>query len=71
MYYGDIVDAVKRVKRKYGESDPFRLCRAMGIIVNFVSLGTSEDAIKGFFVYSNRKGVITINSDLSIKISFF
>lgn len=64
MYYGDIVDAVKRVKRKYGESDPFRLCRAMGIIVNFVSLGTSEDAIKGFFVYSNRKGVITINSDL-------
>ena len=50
MYYGDICDAVKKLKRQYGESDPFRLCRAMGIIVNFVPLGTDEDAIKGFFI---------------------
>lgn len=68
MYYGDICDAVKKLKRQYGESDPFRLCRAMGIIVNFVPLGTDEDAIKGFFIYQNRMCVITVNSDLPLVI---
>ena len=51
MYYGDICNAVKKLKRKHGESDPFRLCEAMGIIVNLVPLGKGEDAIKGFFIY--------------------
>ena len=62
--YGDICKAVRKLKRQYGESDPFRLCRAMGILLNFVSLGRDEDAIKGFFIYQNRIPVITINSDL-------
>lgn len=68
MYYGDIVDAVKKMKRKYGESDPFRLCEAMGIIVRFEPMGKHEDAIKGFFIYQNRICVITINSDLPLVI---
>jgi len=68
MYYGDIVEAVKKIKRKYGESDPFKLCRAMGIILNLVSLGREDDAIKGFFIYRNRRSVITINSDLPLVI---
>ena len=50
--YGDICKAVRKLKRQYGESDPFRLCRAMGILLNFVSLGRDEDAIKGFFINS-------------------
>jgi len=64
MYYGDICTAVKRLKRQYGISDPIKLCKAMGIIVNFVPLGKDEDSIKGFFIYQNRMSVITINSDL-------
>ena len=68
MYYGDIVDAVKKLKRQYGESDPFRLCKAMGILLNFVPLGKDEDSIKGFFIYQNRMCVITINSDLPMVI---
>ena len=68
MYYGDICNAVKKLKRKYGESDPFRLCEALGIIVNFMPLGKAEDAIKGFFIYQNRVCAITINSDLPLVI---
>ena len=68
MYYGDICDAVKKLKRQYGESDPFKLCQAMGIIVRFESMGTHEGAIKGFFIYQNRICVITINSDLPLVI---
>ena len=68
MYYGDICDAVRKLKRQYGESDPFKLCQAMGIIVRFESMGTHEGAIKGFFIYQNRICVITINSDLPLVI---
>ena len=55
---------VKRLKRKYNEADPFKLCRNMGIIVLFVPMGTYEGACKGFFLTQSRKQSITINSDL-------
>ena len=64
MSYADICDAVKRLKRKYSESDPFRLCRDMGIVLLFQPLGTAPDAIKGFYLESKRIKTITVNSDL-------
>ena len=64
MYYGDICEAVKRLQRKYDETDPFKLCKAMGIIVIFQALGKAPDAIKGFFLECKRIRTITVNSDL-------
>ena len=55
---------VQRLKQRYKETDPFRLCAAMKIIVLFVPMGTYEGACKGFFLAQSRKRAITINSDL-------
>lgn len=71
MFYGEIVDAVEKMKRRYRESDPFKLCKAMDIKVIFSALGTEEDAIKGFFLEAKRIRTITINSDLPLIIQRF
>lgn len=55
---------VAHIKRKYDETDPFRLARAMGIIVVFEAMGDFPEACKGFFMCQSRKKLITINSDL-------
>ena len=55
---------VQRLKQRYKETDPFKLCAAMNIIVLFVPMGTYERACKGFFLAQSRKRAITINSDL-------
>lgn len=68
MSYADICEAVERLKRKYGENDPFRLCRDMGIVILYQSLGTAPDAIKGFYLECKRIKTITINSDLPLVI---
>jgi len=68
MSYADICDAVKKLKRKYCETDPFRLCRDMGIVLLFQPLGTAPDAIKGFYLESKRIKTITVNSDLPLVI---
>ena len=64
MSYTEICRAVEDVQKKYNERDPFKLCRLMGIILIFQSLGTAPDAIKGFFLESKRIRTITVNSDL-------
>ena len=64
MFYDEIIKAVEKLKRKYQEHDPFKLCQAMGIKLIFSPLGTANDAIKGFFLESKRIMTITINSDL-------
>lgn len=55
---------VKRLKKKYHESDPFKLCDAMGIILLDAPMGNCPGACKGFFLTQSRKRSITINSDL-------
>ena len=55
---------VKRLKKKYHESDPFKLCDAMGIILLDAPMGNYQGACKGFFLVQSRKRSITINSDL-------
>ncbi len=64
MTYQVICDAVTKLKKKYGESNPFRLCEAMGIIVIPTALGTAPDSVKGFFMEFHRIRTITVNSDL-------
>ena len=64
MFYAEIVDAVEKVKRRYQEDDPFRLCEAMGIFLLPQSFGRAEDSIKGFFLQKSRIKTITYNSDL-------
>lgn len=64
MFYAEIVDAVEKVKRRYQEDDPIKLCRAMGVILLPQALGTDDDAIKGFFLQRNRIKTITYNTDL-------
>jgi len=59
---------VARLKRKYDESDPFKMCSAMGIIVLYVPMGLYEGACKGFFLAQSRKRSITINSDLPVAL---
>ena len=59
-----IADEVRRVMGKYDETDPFRLARAMKIIVSYEPLGLYDGCCKGFFIVHRRIKHITINSDL-------
>lgn len=64
MNYDDICRAVKQLQRRYCESDPFRICKQMGIVLLFQSLGKDPSAIKGFYLECKRIRTITVNSDL-------
>ena len=64
MSYTEVCKAVEKLKKKYGESDPFRLCECMGIKLISQPLGTAPDAIKGFFLENKRIKTITVNNDL-------
>lgn len=63
-----ICKVVAKIRRKYDETDPLRLAKAMGIIVSFVPMGLDQKSCKGFFTYQSRKKHITINSDLPLEI---
>ena len=64
MSYSEVCEAVEKLKKRYDESDPIRLCQQMGIKLLYQSLGTNPDAIKGFFLENCRIRTITVNSDL-------
>ena len=68
MYCAEIVKAVEQLKKKYHESDPFKLCKAMGIKLIFQFLGKDSDSVKGFFLEFKRIRTITVNDDLSLLI---
>jgi len=59
-----ISEEVRRIQKKYGESDPFRLAQAMKIIVVLKPMGRYKGCCKGFYVQHRRIKHITINSDL-------
>lgn len=59
-----ISSEVKRIRQKYDETDPVRLCRAMGVLLLNEPMGGSPSACKGFYIRHARKQVITVNSDL-------
>lgn len=60
-----ICDQASMLKRKYDETDPFRLCKDLKIKLLFISMGTGPECCKGFFLQQSRIKCITINSDLS------
>ncbi len=64
MDMDQISDTVAMIKRRYDETDPFKLCRAMKIKVLYESMGRDRDCCKGFFMEQSRIRTITINSDL-------
>lgn len=52
---------VRNLKRKYGTSDPFKLCKYLGILVIYADLGE----VKGYSIKRLRKKLICINEKLS------
>jgi Zn-dependent peptidase ImmA (M78 family) len=59
-----IYDEAARIIKKYDETDPIELARAMKIILLYEAMGDYDEACKGFYLYQSRKKIITINSDL-------
>ena len=56
---------VQKTKKKYKETDPFRLCRAMEIHVLYVSTENRNKCCKDFYLSQSRKRSVTVNSDMS------
>ena len=59
-----ISQIASRIKRKYDEDDPERLCREMGIKLLRRCMGRNPGACKGFFIRKDRIRCITLNADL-------
>ena len=59
-----ISNAVSSLKKKYDESNPFRLAKSMGICLIPQPMGTDENCCKGFFMVSRRIPAIIYNDDL-------
>lgn len=57
-----ISSKIKRLIKKYDETDPFRLCEHLGILVFFEELSPK---LKGYFFQQFRIKIIIINSKLS------
>lgn len=69
MSYAEVCGAVEALQKKYHESDPFRLCEDMNILLLSQTLGNAPDAIKGFYLESKRIRTITVNCDLRKQFS--
>lgn len=54
----------QKIKLKYAENDPFKLCKQLGITLLYEPMGNFEGACKGFYFIQSRIQVIVINSDL-------
>lgn len=59
-----ICAAVLKTVKKYDETDPAKLCRAMDIRVLTEPMGAFAQACKGFYLFCARRQVICINRDL-------
>lgn len=60
----DIAKTAKKIRKKYGTTNAFRLCEVLGITVDVFPMGTASNAIKGLIVRNSRCCTITINADL-------
>lgn len=59
---------VKTILQKYGEKDPFKLCRLLGISLIHSPMGSNPKDCKGFYLCHSRKQVIVLNEDLPCEI---
>lgn len=64
MTMESICREVNRIHKRHGEPDPFRLCRAMDILLLERAMGTYEGCCKGFYLMQSRIQMIVLNSDL-------
>ena len=65
MYMEHISRSVDRLIKKYGETEPEKLCRTMGIILLEEPMGTLSDvSCKGFYLIQSNKQAIVVNNDL-------
>ena len=55
---------VEKLRKRYGNLCVDELCDALGIAVQHYSMGTSENACKGFYTRQRRIKLAFINSDL-------
>lgn len=60
-----ICSVVDKMRDRYAETDPFKLCDEIGIVTLFAPMGEASSACKGFFLTQSRIRSITINSNLS------
>ena len=63
--FGIIIGKVREIRDNYAESDPGRLCRDLGIILEYEPMGAAKLACKGFFFRKLGVSVITVNSELT------
>ncbi len=66
IYNGEyICSVVHKVKKEYGSSDPFRICKLKrSVKLNFEAMGIGQEATKGFFLKMYQINSITVNSDM-------
>lgn len=55
---------VEKIKNKFDQSDPSKLCEDMKISLLYHPMGLFENACKGFYMEQSRKRVIIVNSQL-------
>lgn len=55
---------VKQIVKKYGLSDPIKLCTAMYVAVVYKDMGTDESSIKAMMVVDRRIKCIVVNNNL-------
>lgn len=63
-----IAERVRQLIRRFDETDPERLCRAMNVLLCRQSMGRAENACKGFFLCKCRVRLIMLNADLPASI---
>ena len=56
LTYSQICESVEKLRKKYDETDPFNLCRAMGIILLMEPMGIAPDDVKVFFLNKTEYG---------------
>lgn len=65
MTIDTIASEVLKIKKRYNECDPERLCHEMGILIKRIPMGKGEKDCKGFFFTKSRIRMIVLNADLS------
>ena len=56
-----IIDTVDKLVKKYHTSDPYELCKLLGIKIHYYDL----EKLKGFFFYQSRQKNIVIDSNVN------
>lgn len=64
MSIDSISKEVDKIKKKYDEVDPVKLCQSMKISLMYQPMGLFDHACKGFYMEQSRKQAIVINSQL-------